>query len=77
VVEHLAGVPRDQAVEQAGLLHHYYPCWGGMETDPVQSAGDQGDAAHADHSPLHVAATMAQRSIARALKDTEPEGETE
>jgi hypothetical protein len=83
IVEHLDGVPRDQAVEQAGLLHHYYPCWGGMETDPVQSAGgqspgnSQGDTSHADHSPLHVAATMAQRSVARALQNTEPEGETE
>jgi hypothetical protein len=83
IVQHLTGTPIDQAVEQAGLLHHYYPCWGGMETDPVQSAGDQAthskrqlDTNHADHSPLHIAATMAQKSIARALQDMESEGET-
>lgn len=96
IVQHLSGTPLDQAVEQAGLLHHYYPCWGSMEADPVQSAG--GQAAHhthqpgsnhqpthpgttdpgaPDHSPLHVAATMAQKSVARALQNTQPEGETQ
>jgi len=58
IVRHMPGTPRDQAVEQAGLLHHYYPCWGGMETDPVQSAGGQtvpikhqGGSSTPDHSP--------------------------
>ena len=84
IVQHLPGTPRDHAAEQAGLLHHYYPCWGGMETDPVQSAGGQvtpskrqRDSNHADHSPLHIAATMAQKSVARAIQNTEPEGEIE
>jgi hypothetical protein len=89
IVQHLPGTPRDRAVEQAGLLHHYYPCWGGMETDPVQSASgpsatgrkqrapQRTDRGPADHSPLHVAATMAQKSVARALENTEPNGETE
>jgi hypothetical protein len=76
IARHLSGVALEQAVEQAGLLHHYYPCWGGMETDPVQSAGGQGESNHADHSPLHIAATMAQRSVARALQKLESEGET-
>jgi hypothetical protein len=89
IVEHLPGTLKDQAVEQAGLLHHYYPCWGGMETDPVQSAGggqafptrnrpDSGQADHnpPDHSPLHIAATLAQKSVARAIQNVEPEGET-
>jgi len=84
IVQHLPGTPIDQAIEQAGLLHHYYPCWGGMETDPVQSAGGQvahskrqPDVNHTDHSPLHIAATMAQKSVARAIQDMESEGETE
>lgn len=73
IVQHLPGTPRHQAVEQAGLLHHYYPCWGGMETDPVQGASD---AHHTDHSPLHIAATLAQKSVARALQNVQPEEET-
>jgi thymidylate synthase len=94
IAERLTGVHVDQAVEQAGLLHHYYPCWGGMETDPVQSAGGQathskrsGPNAHSagtpslsdhrapDHSPLHIAATLAQRSVAHAIQQIEPNGE--
>jgi thymidylate synthase len=59
IAGHLPGVSSDNAAEQAGLLHHYYPCWGGMETDPV----------HGTHTLLHIAATMAQRSIERALID--------
>ena len=59
IVGHLHGVSTDSAAEQAGLLHHYYPCWGGMETDPV----------HDTHTLLHVAATMAQKSVARALRE--------
>jgi thymidylate synthase len=57
VAEHLQGVPAAEVAEQAGLLHHYYPCWGGMETDPV----------HGTHTLLHVAATMTQGSIGRAV----------
>jgi thymidylate synthase len=84
VAQRLAGTPVDQAVEQAGLLHHYYPCWGSMGADPVQTAGDhaarpprQGStgAGAPDHSPLHIAATMAQKSVARALRTSETEGE--
>jgi thymidylate synthase len=59
IAGHLPGVSTDHAAEQAGLLHHYYPCWGGMETDPV----------HGTHTLLHIAATMAQRSVERALID--------
>jgi hypothetical protein len=58
IVDQLAGVPVEKAAEQAGLLHHYYPCWGGMEADPVQDA----------HALLHIAATMAQKSVERALR---------
>ena len=96
IVQHLSGTPLDQAEEQAGLLHHYYPCWGGMETDPVHSASGQaaqhrhqngpnhqptqpGTATQgaSDHSPLHVAATMAQKSVARAIQQGEPEEENQ
>jgi hypothetical protein len=58
IAEHLVGVPVEKAAEHAGLLHHYYPCWGGMEADPV----------HGSHTLLHIAATMAQRSVERTLK---------
>ena len=59
IVSRLVGVETSQAAEQCGLLHHYYPCWGGMETDPV----------HGTHTLLHIAATMALKSVQRALKD--------
>jgi hypothetical protein len=59
IASHLRGVLIDDAAEQAGLLHHYYPCWGGMETDPV----------HDTHTLLHIAATMAQKSVARAARE--------
>lgn len=58
IAAHLSGVPVEKAIEQAGLLHHYYPCWGGMEVDPV----------HGSHTLLHMAATMAQKSVERTLK---------
>jgi hypothetical protein len=58
IVHQLPGVRVEQAAEQCGLLHHYYPCWGGMETDPV----------HGTHTLLHIAATMAQKSVQRALR---------
>lgn len=65
IVERLVGVSVDKAVEQAGLLHHYYPCWGGMDVDPVQGT----------HTCLHTAATIAQKSVERALKRTEKKDE--
>lgn len=30
VAEHLAGISADDAEEQAGMLHHHYPCWAAM-----------------------------------------------
>jgi hypothetical protein len=33
VAEGLVGVPVEEAVEKAGLLHHHYPCLAGMEVD--------------------------------------------
>ena len=59
VAGHLAGVAVEEAAEQAGLLHHYYPCWGGMEADPVWGT----------HTLLHIAAAMSQRAVKRALDD--------
>lgn len=58
IVERLANVPAKEAAERAGLLHHYYPCWGGMETDPVRGS----------HTLLHIAATIAQKSVERAVR---------
>jgi hypothetical protein len=60
VASHLAGTAVDRAVEQAGLLHHYYPCWGGMDADPV----------HNTHTLLHIAATMSRKAVERALETT-------
>lgn len=60
IAEHLIGVREEDAAEQAGLLHHYYPCWGGMEADPVSG----------EHTLLHIAATLAQKAVARTLKST-------
>jgi hypothetical protein len=61
VISQLAGLETDQAVEKAGLLHHYYPCWGGMKTDPV----------HNTHTLLHIAATIVQNAMKRALRNSE------
>jgi thymidylate synthase len=58
IAERLVGTAVEKAPEQAGLLHHYFPCWGGMATDPV----------HGSHTLLHIAATMAQKSVERTLK---------
>jgi thymidylate synthase len=58
IAERLVGTAVERAPEQAGLLHHYFPCWGGMGTDPV----------HGSHTLLHIAATMAQKSVKRAIK---------
>ena len=55
----LPGVLVSKAAEQAGLLHHYFPCWGGMDGDPVRG----------EHTLLHIAATMAQKAVQRALED--------
>jgi hypothetical protein len=57
IARHLAGVAVEKGAEQAGLLHHYYPCWGGMEADPVTG----------EHTLLHIAATLSQRAAKRAL----------
>lgn len=62
IVSRLVGVEASRAAEQCGLLHHYYPCWGGMETDPV----------HGTHTLLHIAATMAIKSVQRALSSAPP-----
>ncbi len=59
VASRLAGTAVDRAVEQARLLHHYYPCWGGMDADPV----------HNTHTLLHIAATMSQKAVERALEN--------
>ena len=58
IAQRLPGTPVGQAAERAGLLHHYYPCWGGMAIDPV----------HGSHTLLHIAAKMAQQAVERSLK---------
>lgn len=58
IAERLVGTPVSRAPEKAGLLHHYYPCWGGMEADPT----------HGTHTLLHIAATMSSKAVSRALE---------
>lgn len=58
IAERLPGTAAIEAAERAGLLHHYYPCWGGMGGDPVLGG----------HTLLHIAAKMAQQAVARSLK---------
>jgi hypothetical protein len=58
IAERLPGTAASEAAERAGLLHHYYPCWGGMGGDPV----------HGGHTLLHIAAKMAQQAVARSLR---------
>lgn len=67
IAERLAEVRLTDAAEQAGLLHHYYPCWGGMDEDPV----------HGTHTLLHIAATISQKAVARAIQELgdPPQGE--
>jgi hypothetical protein len=59
IVDHLSDVPVAVAAERAGLLHHYYPCWGGTGVDPV----------HGSHALLHIAATIAIKSVEQALRE--------
>lgn len=59
ILENLPGVSVQDVEEQAGLLHHYYPCWGGMGSDPV----------HGEHTLLHIAAAMSQKAVAQAVKE--------
>jgi thymidylate synthase len=61
IAERLAGVAVERGPEEAGLLHHYFPCWGGMDGDPVRG----------EHTLLHVAATMSQNAVKRALEDAD------
>ena len=61
IAERLAGVAVERGPEEAGLMHHYYPCWGGMDGDPVRG----------EHTLLHIAATMSQNAVKRALEDVD------
>jgi thymidylate synthase len=58
VAERLVGVSVENAVSQAGLLHHYYPCLAGMDQPPVNS-----------HTLLHRAAKITSAAVSRALSD--------
>jgi thymidylate synthase len=57
----LAGLAVERGPEEAGLLHHYFPCWGGMDGDPVRG----------EHTLLHIAATMSQNAVRRALEEAD------
>jgi hypothetical protein len=58
IAENLAGVPVEQAVESAGLLHHYFPCWASMENNlPLD-----------DHTLLHISAEMSKKAVEKAIE---------
>ena len=57
VAEHLVGIPVDEAEQEAGMLHHHYPCWAAMGID-----NDYGD------TLLHVSGNIMRDNIAREIK---------
>lgn len=58
VAEHLQGVPLDQSLEEAGMLHHHFPCLASMNQDP-----DYHD------TLMHVSGNILKESLREALGD--------
>ncbi len=57
VAERLVGLSVDEAVEQAGLLHHHYPCQASMVKDPLF------------HDTLmHVSGNLMKDEVARGVR---------
>jgi hypothetical protein len=57
VAEHLAGVSADDAEQEAGLLHHHYPCWAAMGID-----SDYSD------TLMHVSGNILRDAVAEQVK---------
>jgi hypothetical protein len=61
VAEKMSGIPLADALEQAGLLHHHYPCQASMGIDPLY--GD---------TLMHVSGNIMKDAIKDALGDDLP-----
>ena len=57
VAERLPGVSADEAEQEAGLLHHHYPCWATMGID-----SDYGD------TLMHVSGNIMRDAVAEQVK---------
>ena len=57
VAEHLTGVAVDEAEEQAGMLHHHYPCWAAM-----------GVIADYDDTLMHVSGNIMREAVGEQIK---------
>lgn len=57
VAEHLVGVSADEAEQEAGLLHHHYPCWAGMHKDIDFS-----------DTLMHVSGNLLKDNVGKAVK---------
>lgn len=72
VAEHLEGTPVDQSLEEAGMLHHHFPCLASMNQDT-----DYHD------TLMHVSGNILKDSLKEALGDhlkvayLRPEGQVE
>jgi hypothetical protein len=58
VAEHLEGIPVDRALEEAGMLHHHFPCLASMNQD-----SDYHD------TLMHVSGNILKDSLKEALGD--------
>jgi hypothetical protein len=61
VAEKMTGIPLTNALEQAGLLHHHYPCQASMGIDPLY--GD---------TLMHVSGNIMKDAVKDALGDDLP-----
>lgn len=57
VAQGLVGLPVDQALEKAGLLHHHFPCWASMGKD-----------SDFDDTLMHVSGNLFKDAISEQLK---------
>lgn len=57
VADHLAGVSADDAEQEAGMLHHHYPCWAAMGID-----SDYGD------TLMHVSGNIMRDAVGEHVK---------
>jgi hypothetical protein len=58
VAEKLVGISVDDALEQAGLYHHHYPCWASMGIDPLYN-----------DTLMHVSGNIMKDAVRESLGD--------
>lgn len=61
LAEHLPGVPTGEAVDEAGMLHHHFPCMASMDKD-----SDYQD------TLMHVSGNIVKDRFREALEEVEP-----